>query len=104
MRNVPDRAALDVLACEIELRPAGAPGFDAIANAIVNVQRDGERQLAVSFDPAAAPQVEAFAAAECQCCSTLRWTVERGDGVVRLRVGAEPAQIDVLEALFTQTP
>lgn len=101
MTNVPDRDTLDVLACEIELRPVGAPGFDAIADAILNVQRDGERRLAVSFDPAATPQVEAFAAAECQCCSTLRWVVERGDGVVRLTVGAEPQQIDVLEQLFT---
>jgi hypothetical protein len=104
MADVPGRDALDTLACEIELRPVGAPGFDAIADAILNVQRDGERTLAVSFDPAATSRVEAFAAAECQCCSTLRWVVERGDGVVRLRIGAEPAQIDVLEALFTQTP
>lgn len=96
-----DRDALDVLACEIELRPAGAPGIDAIAKSVLNVERDGERSLAVSFDPSAQRAVEAFAAAERDCCSTLSWTVETQDGAVRLVVGAEPRQIDALEALFT---
>jgi hypothetical protein len=93
-----------MLACEIELRPVGAPGFDAIAGAIRNVHRDGERTLVLSFSPAAADAVEAFAAAERACCSSLAWKVERDASTVRLRVDAAPAQVDVLEALFRQHP
>ncbi|MEX2158517.1 MAG: hypothetical protein WEB04_03865 [Dehalococcoidia bacterium] len=101
MTREADKDVLDVLACEFELRPLGAPGIDAVAKAALNVKRDGERKLAVSFDPSAQRVVEAFAAAERDCCSTLSWTVETQNGTLRLIVGAQPQQIDVLEAMFT---
>ena len=96
-----DRDALNALACEIELRPRGAPGIGAIAKAVRNVTRDGERSLAVSFDPAAARDIEAFVAAEQRCCSTLMWTLTRDAVALRLTIEAQPQQIDVLEELFT---
>ncbi|MEX1255309.1 MAG: hypothetical protein WEE64_13305 [Dehalococcoidia bacterium] len=95
-----DENALDILACEIELRPRGAPGIEDIARAIVTVERAGPCTLAVEFDAAAAADVEAFAAAEQRCCSTLSWTVEHREGVTRLTIGAEPPQIDLLEEIF----
>jgi hypothetical protein len=99
---VSDQNALDILACEIELRPRGAPGIEEIAVAVVEVERPGPRALTVDFDAAAAQDVQAFAAAEQRCCATLSWTVERADGVTRLTIGAAPAQIDLLERLFSK--
>ena len=93
---------LDVLGCEIELRPRGAPGIEKIAKAIMTVERDGPRALAVEFDAGAARDVEAFVAAERRCCSTLSWAVEQTDGVTRLTIGAEPPQIDLLEEIFSK--
>ena len=101
MAREADRDVLDVLACEFELRPVGAPDIDAVAKTILNVARDGERKLAVSFDPAAERELTAFVEAERHCCSTLSWTVEKGGGTLRLIVGAQPQQIDVLEAMFS---
>ena len=63
--------------------------------------RDGERALAVSFDLSASREIEAFVAAEQQCCSTLTWTLARDADALRLTVEAQPQQIDVLEELFT---
>jgi hypothetical protein len=99
---VTDQNALDILACEIELRPRGAPGIEQLASAVIAVERPGPRALTVEFDPAASAQVEAFAAAEQSCCSTLSWAVERTDGVTRLTIGAAPAQIELLERLFSK--
>jgi len=91
---------LEVLACEIDVRPVDAPGIDALASAILGVERiDGE--LIVSFAPGAAGVVQRFVAAEQQCCSTIRWDVEQTPAAVRLRIGAEPQQIELLEQLFT---
>jgi hypothetical protein len=69
---------------------------------VLNVTRDGERALAVSFDPAAARDIEAFVAAEQQCCSTLTWTLSPARGTLRLTIEAQPQQLDVLEELFTR--
>jgi hypothetical protein len=90
---------LGVLSCNIELRSVGAPGADALAEAIVGVERDGEL-LVVSFAPDALEVVERFADAERQCCASIRWDVETTSDGVRLRVGAEREQLDVLEAMF----
>jgi hypothetical protein len=97
-----DRDALAVLACEIDRRPRGAPDIEAVADSIVDVRRDGERALAVSFRPEAFSDVEAFVAAERRCCPALSWTLDRSDGAVRLIITAQPRQIDVLERLFTR--
>lgn len=99
MTETTDPDALAILACDLEARPPGASGLDAIAGSIVSVAREG-RALVVSFAAAAARDVEAFAAAERQCCASLAWNVEAHQDVVRLTVGASPEQLDVLEQLF----
>jgi hypothetical protein len=94
--------ALDILACEIELRPRGAPGIEEIVAVAVGTERSGQRTLVVSFEPDAAPRVEAFAAAEQRCCSTLSWAVSHSDRGTELTIGAAPHQIDLLEQLFSR--
>jgi hypothetical protein len=95
----PTEDTLDLLACDIELRPVGAPGVDALAAAIRGVERNGET-LVVSFAADARKVVERFAAAERQCCALIRWDVEHAADGVWLRVGAASEQLDVLEAMF----
>jgi hypothetical protein len=97
-----DDDALDILACEIDLRPRGAPGIEEIACAAVGTERSGQRTLVVSFEPDAAPRVEAFAAAERRCCSTLSWAVAHSDRGTELTIGAAPQQIDVLQQVFSR--
>jgi hypothetical protein len=92
---------LDVLACDIETRPQGAPGIDDIAPALRNVARAPD-VLTVSFDPSSAHDVEAFVKAERQCCSTLDWQVERAPDAIVVRVSASQEQLDVLQQLFAR--
>ena len=56
----------DVLACEYEKRPQGAPSFFDLQTVIRWVRwEDGA--LVVEFDPASAGAVEVLAAAERRC-------------------------------------
>lgn len=93
--------ALEVLACDIDVRPLGAPGIDEIASAILGVERVDD-DLVVLFAPAAALLIERFVAAEQRCCATIRWDVEAATDAVRLRIGAEPQQLELLERLFSR--
>jgi hypothetical protein len=94
---------LEVLACDIELRPRGAPGVDQIADLVRSAhRRDGA--LILAFDQSASADVEAFAAAERQCCSTLCWEVRRSGDEVELSIGGSPEQVRLLERLFARSP
>jgi hypothetical protein len=93
-----DADLLSVLSCEIDARPSGAPTLDEILPMLRNVQRE-PKALVIEFDSASSPIVEAFAAAERQCCSAIGWEVG-GLRAATLRITAEPAQLDVLEGVF----
>jgi hypothetical protein len=93
--------ALEVLACEIDVRPVGAPGIDEIAPAILGVER-ADGGLVVTFARSAADVVQRFVAAEQRCCATISWDMEQTPDAVRLRVGAEAQQIELLERLFAR--
>ena len=86
---------LDILACEYEKRPKGAPSFFDLQPAIRGVHRSGSI-LAMEFDPAAASAVAELVAAERLCCPGIGWELTRGP-VLRLRIQATPAQLDVFE-------
>jgi hypothetical protein len=97
------RDPLEVLACEIELRPQGGPGVDQIANLVRSAhRRDGA--LILAFDESASAAVENFAAAERQCCSTLSWQIRKLGGQVELSIQGSPDQVLLLEELFTRAP
>lgn len=94
--------ALDVLACEYEQRPKGAPSFDNLRDAVRGVRRE-ENALVIEYDAARAAAVEALAAAERLCCSTIGFEV-RQTPVLTLRICARPAQLDVFESFLTSQP
>ena len=89
---------LDTLVCELGKRPAGAPTIGEIIGFVTELQRCTDT-LIVTFEPAATSAVEAVVEAERQCCSTIGWHLEAEDGL-RLRISAQPLQLDALEAIF----
>jgi hypothetical protein len=90
---------IDVLACDIGVRPNDAPTFEDVAPYIREVRRD-ERAISVLFDKGGLRIVEALVAAEQRCCADLAWDLER-EPDLRLRIGASPAQLDVLEQMLS---
>ena len=88
---------LEVIACDIESRPAAAPGVDALAPFVRSAQRlPGE--LLLQLDPAGRTVAEAFVAAECVCCASIGWSLIETPALA-LRVTATEPQIEALTAL-----
>jgi hypothetical protein len=97
--NIDRDELLDVLVCDINARPKGAPSFSDLQPAIRRVQRE-DGTLLVEFDPATAEQVEQLVAAERLCCAGIGWELTRG-ATVELRIHAQPAQLDVFQQFLT---
>lgn len=87
--------ALDVLACEYQKRPRGAPSFFDLQHAVRSVRREAGA-LIVEFEPGAGSAVEELAAAERLCCSTIAFDVAHAP-TLTLRIGAAPAQLEIFE-------
>lgn len=92
-------ASLAVLACDIRARPPDAPTLIDVLPAVLQVDRSADR-ITVSFAPEAAELVTAFVEAERRCCTEIRWDLSR-DPSLRLSIDAQPAQLDVIETMFT---
>ena len=90
---------LDVLACEYEKRPKGAPSFYDLQSAIRGVRRE-DGALVVEFDPASAGAVEELAAAERLCCPSIGFDVIHAPAPT-LRITATPAQLAIFEQFLT---
>ncbi len=89
----------DVLVCEFQKRPKGAPSFDDLHDAIRQVRRE-DGVLAVEYDPAVARAVEELAAAERLCCPTVGFEVAQTP-VPTLRIRATPGQLALFEQFLT---
>jgi hypothetical protein len=88
---------IELVACDIGARPKDAPMYDVLAPHVLGVERS-EGTLRITFAAEAAEDVEAFAAAERICCSTLGFEVARDP--VALTITATPAQLDAMHQLF----
>src|SRR5690242_8552493 len=95
MAIIEDRDLLEVLACDIAVRPP-APGPDDLRPFITGVTHDGDG-LRVRFDNAGASLVAAFVEAERQCCPEIGWELVAGPA---LRISATPEQLIAIKALF----
>jgi hypothetical protein len=92
------REILEVLDCDIGVRPKAAPGMPELLPHVRGVsRRDGA--LLVEFDAAGADALEGFVAAERLCCAGIAWEIEREPGL-RLRVTAAEAQLVALEDIW----
>jgi hypothetical protein len=92
---------LELLACDISARPKDAPALDALSPHILHIQR-APGALTIDVEASALDVVEAFAAAERLCCSTLGFDVTHGDPV-RLRITATPELLDAFANLIQAT-
>lgn len=90
---------IELLACDIVSRPAGAPMPAALARQVRRMTRTPDA-LVIEFAAEAAEDVAAFAAAESICCASIGWNVERSP-TVRLTITAAPDQLTAIGQLFT---
>jgi hypothetical protein len=87
--------ALNVLACEIDKRPKGAPSFFDLQHSIRAVRRERDG-LRIDFDPAEAGAVRQLVEAERRCCPEIGWDLQQTPSLT-LVIRATPAQLDVFE-------
>ena len=93
-----DADLLAALSCETGARPTGAPTIDDLLPILQRVRRE-PMAMVLEFESGSRGIIEAFAAAERQCCSGIGWEVG-GGSATSLRISAEPVQLDVLEGVF----
>jgi hypothetical protein len=92
-----EESVLEVLACDITVRPAGAPGFTDVVAGIRTITRIPGR-IEIDFDPAMTRDVSALVEAERLCCAGLEWDLQTASGLV-LRIAGTELQLDALESL-----
>ena len=98
MRPVPDEDLLDIMGCEIDQRPAAAPGIDDLAPFVRSAVRTADA-LTVRFTAAARDSLLAFVEAERHCCAGIGWTVTETPELA-LRVEAAAPALAVISDLF----
>lgn len=91
---------LDVMSCDIGLRPAGAPGPDDLAPFFRSASTT-EGRFVAQFDRNAAETLRSFAAAESLCCSGITWRVDERDDAAVLTVDATPDQTGLVAGLWS---
>lgn len=101
MRPVPDADLLDVIGCEIDERPAGAPGVDDLAPFVRSVER-ADGALTIRFEKEARDSLVAFVEAERHCCAGIGWTVLETPNLTLHIEAGEPA-LAVISGLFEQS-
>ncbi len=100
MKTRRDEDLIEVLACEIDQRPA-APGPDELARFVRSASL-GPEALVLGLDEAGRGVAEAFVAAEQVCCSNIGWTLEYAPELT-LRIAATAPQLKVLAGLVPQS-
>ena len=101
MKNIAREDLLEVIGCEIDRRPAKAPALYDIAPLAQGRART-PGALTIEFPADAVATLEAFAAAERQCCAAIGWTVE-GGAITTLRITTNDNTLDAIEAMFPTT-
>ena len=91
--------ALDVLACEYDKRPKGAPSFFDLQPSIQAARREGD-VLRIDFDPAAMLDVRQLVEAERLCCADIGWELQQSPSLT-LTIRASPAQLAIFEQVLT---
>jgi hypothetical protein len=90
---------LNVLACQYDKRPKGAPSFFDLQPSIQATRREGH-VLRIDFDPAATLAVHQLVEAERLCCADIGWDLQQSPSLT-LTIRASPAQLDVFDQFLT---
>jgi hypothetical protein len=91
---------IEILDCDLGVRPKAAPGIDALLPHVRKATRL-PGTLVVEFEPAIEPTLEAFVEAERLCCAGIGWEIDHGP-TLALRITAADNQIAVIESLWKQ--
>jgi len=89
---------IEVLDCEIDVRPKAAPGFADLVPSVHSVSREGG-SLVIEFADGVDEMLAAFVEAERLCCAGIGWEIEDGFRV-RLLITATDFQLQILEGLW----
>lgn len=89
---------IEVLDCDLDVRPKGAPGIDALLPQVRGVSRV-HGALIIEFDDGAREMLPAFVEAERLCCAGIGWEIERSP-TLRLRISANADQLAAIESLW----
>jgi hypothetical protein len=98
MRRFPPGDTLQVIGCEIEARPAGAPDTADLAPFVRGVERSAST-VTVRFAEGARQILPAFVEAERRCCAGISWRIDESAGLT-LVIEAEAGALSAIETLF----
>jgi hypothetical protein len=90
---------IEVLDCDLGVRPKAAPGVDALLPYARGATR-GNGELIVEFDERAAETLAAFVEAERLCCAGIGWEIER-EPRLRLHITATDEQLNAVESIWS---
>jgi len=93
---------IEVLDCDLGVRPAAAPPVDALLPHVRGVI-PANGALLVDFDEQAVRTLEAFVEAERLCCAGIGWEIEHGPAL-RLRITANKVQLEAIKSLWNIKP
>jgi len=92
---------IEVLECDFDVRPKGAPGVDQLLPHVRGVARV-RGALVVEFDEQSIETLAAFVEAERLCCAGIGWEIVESPGL-RLRITANDEQLMAIESLWNGT-
>jgi len=99
MAKIEQRQIIDVLDCDLAVRPKAAPGLHELSAHVKRISR-GATELVIEVDPAGAEILSAIVEAERTCCPGIGWEIEEGDRLT-LRITGGQEQVSMLETLIT---
>ena len=89
---------IEVLHCDLEVRPMTAPGVGQLLPHVRGATRTSGT-LVVEFDKRAAHTLGAFVEAERLCCANIGWAIER-EPLLCLRISADEVQLTAIESIW----
>ncbi len=95
-----DKRTLEILSCDIAIRPRNAAGIDDVCRHLLSVHSEAGKLIA-RFHPLGKTDVQSFADAEQLCCTSLSWDVSETDEHVTLTVYGSEKQLAEVRAWFS---
>lgn len=92
---------IEILACDIAIRPRDAAGYADLLPYVREMKLDGGR-LTVAIEASGKQAVESFVNAERQCCTGLTWQIEDARALIHLIVGGKANQLQVVKSWFDE--
>jgi hypothetical protein len=94
-----DEKSLEVLSCNLVIRPRNAAGIQEILPFVSKVELD-ENKVIVDFDAAGKASIESFVSAERLCCTGITWDLRCIGNELRLHVSGTSQQVTIIKQWF----